>query len=245
MENAQLINLSRQIGLQRQMDVLANNLANINTTGFKAEQILFEEFEMPVARDRDFSLSDQPLAFTQDWATIHDMAPGALVQTGGELDVGLSGEGFFAVDTPEGERWTRAGSFQLDAVGTLVTVDGHPVLSDSGTIRFEPGETGIMISATGEVSTAAGSKGSLRIVEFDNPHALVREGDNLFSGGEAQPAVATRTVQGAIERSNVSGVAAMTEMIRVTRSYESLARLMQQQDDMRRDAIQTLGNLNA
>ncbi len=245
MENAQLINLSRQIGLQRQMDVVANNLANINTTGFKAEQILFEEYDMPVARDRAFAYPDQPLAFTQDWATIHDLAPGATVQTGNPLDVAISGEGFFAVETPQGERWTRSGAFQIDANGTLVTVDGHPVLGEGGTITFSPEETDIAIGASGAVSSSAGGKGRLRLVEFINPQALAREGANLFSGGEPLPAVETRVVQGAIERSNVSGVAEMTEMIRVSRAYESIAKIMQQQDDIRRDAVQKLGRLNA
>ena len=90
MENAQLISLSRQMALQRQMDVVANNLANINTTGFKSEQILFEEYKMPVARDRDFMRFDQPLSYVQDWTTVHDMASGAMVQTGNPLDIALS-----------------------------------------------------------------------------------------------------------------------------------------------------------
>src|SRR5687768_8840588 len=79
MENAQLVSLSRQIALQRQMDVVANNIANLNTTGFKAESILFEEFVMPAARDQNFAIADQPLSFTQDWATVHDMSGGAIV----------------------------------------------------------------------------------------------------------------------------------------------------------------------
>ncbi len=245
MENAQLIGLSRQIGLQRQMDVLANNLANINTTGFKGEQILFEEYEMPVARDRAFPFPDQPLIFTQDWATVHDLSPGAMVMTGNPLDVAISGEGFFAVQTAAGERFTRSGAFQINAEGMLVTVNGDPVLGDGGPITFDPTETDIAISSDGSVSTSEGGKGRLRIVEFDSPQALTRAGDTMFGGDNPLPAIDSRIVQGSIERSNVSGVAEMTEMIRVTRSYESLARLMQQQDDMRRDAVQVLGRLNA
>src|SRR5690606_30503416 len=91
-ENAQLISLSRQIALQRQMDVVANNMANINTSGFKAENILFEEYVMPVARNQDFPRLDQPLSYVQDWATLHDLSGGAMVQTGNDLDVGLNGD---------------------------------------------------------------------------------------------------------------------------------------------------------
>jgi len=244
-ENAQLISLSRQMALQRQMDVVANNMANLNTTGFKAEQLLFEEYIMPVARDKDFPRLDQPLSYVQDWATIHDMSSGALVQTGNALDVGLNGEGFFAVQTPAGERWTRSGAFQLSATGQLVDLNGNPVLGEGGPIQFGPQESDITIAADGSISSSAGVKGRLRMVEFANVEELTRQGSNLWAGGTPLPATATRAMQGFIERSNVSGVAEMSEMIRVTRAYESLASLTQRQDDLRRTAIQRLGDANA
>src|SRR5690606_1441701 len=131
-ENAQLIGLSRQMALQRQMDVLANNLANINSTGFKAESILFEEYIMPVAADRTFPSGSQQLSYVQDWATVHDLTAGAMTQTGNPLDLALSGEGFFAVEAPEGIRYTRNGAFEIDAAGRLVTQNGFPVLSSGG-----------------------------------------------------------------------------------------------------------------
>ncbi|ODT68228.1 MAG: flagellar basal-body rod protein FlgF [Pelagibacterium sp. SCN 63-23] len=245
MENAQLIGLSRQIALQRQLDVVANNVANINTTGFKAEQLLFEEYVMPVARDNDFPTLDQPLSYVQDWATIHDLSAGAIMQTGNDFDVALNGEGFFAVQTPAGERWTRAGAFQINNDGTLVDLSGNPVLGNGGPIQFGPEEIGISIAADGAISSSAGAKGQLRIVEFANPQELKREGANLFSGGTPGANVNTRAMQGHVERSNVSGVAEMAEMIRVTRAYESIASLSQKQDDMRRNAIQRLGDTNA
>lgn len=245
MENAQLIGLSRQIALRRQMDVVANNLANINTTGFKAQSILFEEHVSAVARDHDFAGADQKLSFTHNWATMHDLAPGAMVQTGNALDVALNGEGFFAVETPGGERWTRSGAFQIDASGTLVDLSGNPVLGEGGRITFDATETDITIGADGTVMTPAGSKGRLRIVTFDDPQILSREGNNLFAGGEPLPATDVRVAQGAIERSNVSGIAEMAEMIRVSRSYQSLATIMQRQDELRRTAIQRLGDMSA
>jgi flagellar basal-body rod protein FlgF len=246
MENAQLISLSRQIGLQRQMDVLANNIANMNTTGFKSAGIMFEEYMMPVASAETLAPLDHELSFTQDWGTLLDLAPGSIVQTGNALDVALSGEGFLAVQTAAGERWTRAGALQIDAEGVLVNFDGLPVLGDGGNqIRFDATETTISIDSNGTITTNEGAKGRLRIVEFENPQELERQGDNLFSGGVPIVATATRVVQGAIEKSNVSGVAEMTEMIRVQRAYQSLASLMQRQDEVRREAIKTLGNLNA
>jgi flagellar basal-body rod protein FlgF len=244
-ENAQLISLSRQIALQRQLDVVANNVANINTTGFKAEQLLFEEYVMPVARDQTFPNLDQPLSYVQDWATVHDLSVGAMLQTGNELDVALNGEGFFAVQTAGGERWTRSGAFQISANGTLVDLSGNPVLGTGGPIQFGPEETGITIGADGSIATSAGPKGQLRIVEFANAQELTREGANLFAGGTPTAAVNTSAMQGFIERSNVSGVAEMAEMIRVTNAYQSIASLTERQDELRRSAIQRLGDANA
>ena len=244
-ENAQLISLSRQMALQRQMDVVANNMANINTSGFKGEQVLFEQYVMPVARDQDFQNLDQPLSFVQDWATIHDLSGGAMVQTGSELDVGLNGDGFFAVQTPAGERFTKAGNFQLSANGTLVDANGNPVLGNGGPIQFGPQESNILIGSDGSISSSAGQKGKLRLVEFQNPQALTREGSNLWAGGTPVAATNTRAMQGFVEKSNVSGVSEMAEMIRVQRAYESAANLAQKQDELRRNAIQRLGDANA
>jgi len=244
-ENAQLIGLSRQLALQRQMDVVANNMANINTTGFKAENVLFEEYEMPVARDQDFPKLDQPLAYVQDWATVHDMSGGPMVQTGNQLDVALNGDGFFAIQTPAGERWSKSGAFQLNAGGTLVDLNGNPVLGQGGPISFGPEETGILIGKDGSVSSSAGAKGNLRLVEFADPQALTRVGNNLFAGGTPVAATNTGVMQGFIEKSNVSGVTEMAEMIRVQRAYESATSLAQRQDELRRSAIQRLGDANA
>jgi flagellar basal-body rod protein FlgF len=245
MENAQLISLSRQVALQRQMDVVANNIANINTTGFKSEQLLFEQYMMPVAKDKDFSFPDQQLSFTDDWTTIHDMAAGPLSQTGNPLDIALEGKGFFVISTPQGERWTRSGAFAINPSGTLVDLDGNPVMSEGGEVKFAGNETDITIGTDGSISSSAGAKGKLRVVEFDDPQATEREGNNLYSGGTPVAATETRVVQGAIEKSNVSGVGEMTEMIRVQRAYESIAALMKEQDEMRRAAIQRLGSLAA
>lgn len=244
MENAQLVSLSRQIALQRQMDVVANNMANINTTGFKAEALLFDDYKMPVAADNDFA-GDQTVDYTQDWATIHDMANGAFEPTGNPLDVALSGKGFLTVSTADGERYTRSGSLAIDASGTLVDLGGNPVLGDGGPVHFDPADTGITILKDGTITTAQGLKGKLRIAEFADPDALSRDGNNLWSGGTPLPNRDTQVIQGSIERSNVSGVSEMAQMIRVQRAYQQLADLMSRQDDLRNTAVQKLGSLAA
>ena len=245
MENAQLISLSRQIALQRQMDVVANNMANINTTGFKSENMLFEDYLMPVAKDNEYTGTDRTLHYTQDWSTVHDMSTGSIEQTGNPLDVALSGEGFLTVQTPQGPRYTRNGSLQLDASGTLVDLNGNPVLGESGPIQFDNADTDITISDNGSISTSQGGKGRLAVVEFADPQQLSREGNNYYSGPAGTAAVDTHVVQGSIERSNVSGMSAMADMIRVERAYQQLATLMQQQSDLRTSAVQRLGDVNA
>jgi flagellar basal-body rod protein FlgF len=159
--------------------------------------------------------------------------------------VALEGDGFLTVQTPAGERYTRSGALQLNNAGVLVDLSGNPVLADGAPVQFDASDTDIMISATGAISTSNGGKGRLQVVEFDSPQELVREGNNLYSGGTPTAAVDTRVVQGAIEKSNVSGVAEITEMIRVQRAYESLASTMQKQDELRRSAIQRLGEVSA
>ena len=140
---------------------------------------------------------------------------------------------------------TRAGSLAIDASGTLVDLGGNPVLSDSGPVHFDSADTDIQISKTGSITTSQGGKGKLAIVEFADPQALAREGNNLFSGGTPVPPTETQLVQGSIERSNVSGVIEMAQMIRVERAYQQIADMMQRQDDIRSSAIQKLGSLAA
>jgi flagellar basal-body rod protein FlgF len=240
-ENMQLISLSREMALQRQMNVVANNLANINTTGFKAENLLFEEYKMPVASDRDFPSGNQQMSYTQDWATVHDLQPGPVMQTGNPLDVALQGPGFLSVQTPNGVRYTKDGSLEIDASGQLVDLNGYPVLGQGGPIQFDPSETDITIGEDGSISSSAGSKGKLAIAEFADPSALTRDGQNLWSGAAPVAPTQTRMIQGAIEKSNVSGVREMTQMIQVQRAYETLAQLMQSQSDLRNTAVQQLG----
>src|SRR6185312_9857675 len=124
MQNALLIGLSRQVALSRELDVVANNIANLNTTGFKADGSLFEEFLNSAARDE----SNERLSFVRDRATWTDMSPGGTDRTGNALDVAINGDGYFAVQTQRGVRYTRNGSFQINPTGQLVTAEGDPVL---------------------------------------------------------------------------------------------------------------------
>ena len=173
------------------------------------------------------------------------MSAGAIEQTGSELDVALMGDGFLTVQTADGPRYTRSGALAIDATGVLVDLNGNPVLGSSGPIKFDDSDVDIVIGQDGTVSTNNGTKGKLAIAEFVDPQILTREGDNYFGGHAPDAPVATRVMQGSIERSNVSGVTELTTMIRVQRAYQSLANLMQKQDELRSTAIQRLGEIRA
>src|SRR5262245_13863340 len=146
MENASLVGLSRQIALQRELDVVANNVANLNTTGYKADNVVFHEHLMPVARANQFRGTDRRLSFVQDRATWINLGQGPVQQTGNPLDIALSDDAFLVVQTPRGERYTRNGALQIDSGGQLVTSEGLQVLGQNGPIVFQPNDRNVAIS---------------------------------------------------------------------------------------------------
>ena len=245
MENAQLISLSRQIALQRQMDVVANNMANINTAGYKNVDILFEEYIMPTARHKDFKTLDQPLSFTQDWATIDDFASGSIELTGNELDMAIQGDGFFQILQPDGTlAYTRDGAFQSDINGQLVTSSGF-VLQPA--ITIPPNTRSITIGRDGTVSVVVpGSEapvqvGNMQLASFINPAGLQKVGENLYlqtasSGVANQNAPGTNGMgilnQGFVETSNVNVVEELVNMIETQRAYEVNSKMISATDDM-------------
>jgi flagellar basal-body rod protein FlgF len=249
MENIGLVGLSRQVALQRELDVIANNLANLNTTGFKQDDVVFQEYLMPTARDDSFQRgADRRMSFVWDRATATNMSQGAVEQTGNALDVAINGTGLFVVQTPEGERYTRGGSFELNAQNQLVTKQGMLVLGEGGPIAFEQTDVGIVIGRDGTVSSSGGQRGRLRLVEGNGPRAFEKSGDNLYSlaaGSQVQQVRAPDLRQGAIEKSNVTPVLALSRMIEVTRAYQALASSLERHDQLRRDAIRSLGTLSS
>ncbi len=255
MENALLIGLSRQMALHRELEVVANNIANLNTTGYKADGTVFEEFLSPVARHGHFPGSDQRLSYVHDRATWRDFKPGPIQQTGNPLDVAIEGDAFFVVTTPRGERYTRNGAFQLNATGQIVTADGYEVQSDGGQIRILNTDSNIAIAVDGTVRVREGAdsrtdaiRGKLRLASFDQVAQLQKDGSSLFSapnGIVPQVPQKVRVMQGAIEQSNVRGVVEMSRMIEITHTYTQMAGLLQQHVDMRRNAIDKLAEVPA
>jgi len=246
MDNSQLIGLSQLDVLQRKIDIVANNLANLSTSGYRGEQPIFSEYVMPLAADATSGAEDRQILYVIDPAMHRDFRFGRMEQSGNPLDVALNGDGWFAVETPDGERYTRAGRFTVDQEGRLTTAQGYPVLGDGGPIAFQPNETGITFAADGSVSSSAGQKGRLRIVTFADQRQLVKEGANLFASPLAPEAAENpRISQGVVELSNVNAIEQITEMIQVTRAYESTARMLADTNELETDAIDTLGTVPA
>ncbi|WP_349357543.1 flagellar basal-body rod protein FlgF [Stappia sp.] len=245
MENALLIGLSRQTALRNQLSMVANNLANMNTNGFKAQRLLFEEYLMPVAEASEFETGDQVYSYVLDYGQSSNFQPGSISITENPFDIALEGEGFMVVQTPAGERYTRDGALHLDATGQLVTSQGLPVLGEGGPVTFAANETDITIAEDGTISSSLGQRGRLRVVEFDNPQFLERVGDNLFAGENPLPADNVTVLQGAIEKSNVSGVIEVTRMIEITRAYTSVSKMLSEGNELRKTAIERLGTVQA
>jgi flagellar basal-body rod protein FlgF len=253
MQNALLIGLSRQTILERQLDVIANNVANVNTAGYKADNSLFEEFLKSGAHEDNFVGSDRRVSFVQDRGTFRDFSQGAAEQTKNPLDLAVDGSAFLVVQTPAGERYTRDGSMLLNNQGQLVTAAGNPVLGTGGPIVFQPTDHDINVTPDGTITVVEGNgrtdsiRGKLRLVSFPDAQKLLKEGLNLYTAGEgsAQPDVKSSVRQGFIEKSNVNAVAEMSRMIEVTRAYTQISTLLQQQSDLHKTAIQQLADVPA
>jgi flagellar basal-body rod protein FlgF len=255
MPNNLLIALSWQTALQRELDVVSNNVANLNTTGYKSDNSAFSEYLMPGARSEQFAAPDRRLSFVQDRATWHDFSQGPVQQTGGPFDVAIDGEGFLVVQTPRGERYTRNGALQLNNIGELVTTAGDQVLGEGGPIVLQTTDRDVAIQPDGTIKVREGlslnsdsTRGKLRLVTFANSQSLQKDGTSMYvapAGVQAQPDQKSHIIQGAIEKSNVRAVVEMARMIQVTRNYTEVANMIQQQSDLRRTAIQQLAEIPA
>lgn len=236
MDNSVYVALSKQVGMQRQLDVIANNIANANTTGFKAEEMLFEEYLVEDAKNRD-------TAYAYDVATIRNTEQGSMEPTGNQLDVAIQGKGFFGVQTDLGERYTRAGNFLIDTDGVLVTQDGDPVLNDAGAeIQFEEDDVQVMIFGDGRVEVDGEERDAIGIFQFENEQLLQPLQAGLYASTE--PAIPNEgegvMMQGFLEKSNVQPIVQMTNLMKLQRAYEGSAKFISGLYDMQEDAIRRI-----
>lgn len=232
METAGYAALSRLTGLKREMTVIANNIANANTTGFRQEGIIFSEF----IRESDGGASAAMSA-----ARIRNTSfeQGTLEQTGGMFDMAIEGEGFFLIETPDGQRLTRAGSFSPSNEGTLVTYDGHPVLGNGGAPVFVPPDaTDLAIGRDGTISTQGVPIGQIGVVRPLDPIQMVREGGVMFRADAGfEPMEEPRVMQGFVEQSNVNPILQISRMVEVQRAYELGQAFLEREDERVRTAL--------
>ncbi len=230
MESTSIIALSRQSVIKREMGVIANNIANMNTTAFKSEKMMFVEY-LVRSKGGD-KIGGERHSYVRDVATVRDNSEGPVQLTGNPLDLAIKQDGYFVIGTPGGERYTRNGNFQLDQEGQLVTRTGDPVLSGDGEpFFFSPEDRDITITVDGTVSTENGALGKLNVVTFQNPYELKVVAGGLYSSRQVPQAVdAPVVMQGMLEKSNVEPIIEMTRMIEASRSFQSIKDFIEKED---------------
>lgn len=255
MENISYIALSRQKTLRSMMNNISQNLANMNTTGYKEERMMFTDW---IAKNKDAPFrGEREISLVQDISQYRNTTVGNIEHTNRPLDVALSQpDMFFAVETPSGTQYTRNGNFTLDPGGQLITNDGYPVLSDAGQpLFFNQADGQIEIKGDGTVSTDIGQIGKLQVITVDNVQRMVVTGNTLYRApslqqGDAQEITIEQVenagiVQGALEKSNVNPISAMTQMIDVLRTYQSVTRSLESENERMRNMISKLGDVRA
>jgi flagellar basal-body rod protein FlgF len=217
------------------MDVIANNIANMTATGFRAEKLLAEQVPVDVG-------PRQTVRYVQDVAVVRDLTPGAMIQTNNPFDLAIEGPGYFVVATPEGDRYTRNGQFKLNEIGEIVTATGNSVLDDGNAPIAVPPDAGtVTIAPDGTVSTPDFVLGRIGVVTFDDQQDLEKAGHGLYRTDQ-QPVAAdgSRIIQGMIEGSNVRPVVEMTDMMSTLRAYQGTQKIVDAHHELERRMIERM-----
>ncbi|HYD19361.1 MAG TPA: flagellar basal-body rod protein FlgF [Patescibacteria group bacterium] len=236
MENITYVGISQQMALQQQIEVTANNIANMSTPGFKSNNVLFTDY---ITKPK----GGEALHQSQDYATYRDLSFGNLIQTHNQLDMAIHGEGYFTVSTKEGAKFTRDGGFSLNLNRELVTKSGHLVLNENdNAIVFPSDATQIRVSDDGNISSEQGNIGRLKIVQFEDEQKMKKVGDNMYDANGQTPQIMPnrKIVQGELEGSNVNPVSEMNRMIELMRLFQAAQRMLQTDHDRQLSAIQKL-----
>ena len=237
MGNTIYTTITRQSGLMNEMRVVANNIANLATTGFRAETAIFSEYVMPLGA------TGGSMSMARANAHVTSFQQGALTRTGGAFDLGINGDGFFQLDTPSGVRLTRAGAFTPNAEGELVSPEGYRLLDAGGAPIFAPLDANqISISADGTLSADGNPLAQIGLVLPSDPSDLIREGGVKFkTDSELVPADIATVSQGFLESSNVEAVQQIARMIEVQRSYEMGQSFLEKEDERLRSIMTLVG----
>jgi len=237
LDNSIYATLSRQSGLMREMQLVANNIANISTSGFRKEGIVFSEFIEKLGDDAP------SLSMAGARGRLTNQTQGVLTQTGSPFDFGIEGSGFFLIETPQGQALTRAGSFTPSAEGELVTSDGHRLLDGGGAPVFVPPDArAISLSSDGTLSADGQPLTQIGLWQPGAPEDMTRRDGVMFALSAPPEPVLTGTVlQGFIEGSNVNPVSEIARMIEVQRAYEMGQGFLDKEDQRIRNVLNTLG----
>jgi len=237
MDTSTYIALSGQTARERELEVIANNMANLSTPGFKAEKMMFQEYLM---KPKDGS---DPSSYVVSQGHARDMTQGPLSHTSNPLDVALNGPGFMTVTTPSGDQYTRNGHFQLDNQGELVTSAGFIVQGEGGSpIVIPAGAGSITIGKDGTVATNKQTIGKIAVVNFDNPQTLAETQAGLYATTQTpQTATATTVEQGTIEEANIQSVVEMTKMMNTAHQFGMAKEFADGEHTRIKNAIDRLG----
>jgi flagellar basal-body rod protein FlgF len=244
-----LISLSHQMAVYQGMDSIANNIANVSTPGFKRETPTFQEYIAQV-QPSEGEKGSQHVSYVQETGVVRDMAEGPMQTTGGKFDFAIHGNGYFVVQTQNGDEYTRNGHFTLDPNGKLSTEDGNEVETQGGALSITPQDADVNVSADGTVSaTINGTQsqiGKLKVVDFTNDAALQKVGDSLYSTTQTpNAATSVKVIQGMLESSNVQPVIEISNMIEIMRSYQATQELSQTQQSQDMASIDKLAQTPA
>ena len=244
MDNVMYVGLSRQETLQRELGVVANNVANVDTAGFKVESLMIQTDPVTLPSGGE---GPPTVYFALDAGVARDFGQGGLKETGAPLNLAIDGDGFFKVTTPAGERYTRDGRFGMDATGRIVTASGQPVQGDGGDIVLDPQKGEPKIATDGTISQQGQLVGKVVVVNFASLSALAKDGDGLYrnvSNVQPQTTDTVKVRQGMLESSNVGAIVQMTRLIEITRAYESMTNMVSQISDLSTQAINRLGKIS-
>jgi flagellar basal-body rod protein FlgF len=246
----------------RQMEVIAQNLANVNSTGYKGDRLAFKELMTPFPSEKvqeptknllqktDKSNSNVSYVAVTEQYTDHEQ--GNMKQTNSELDIALDGPGYFSVSTKEGIRYTRNGNFRLNTEKQIVNQKGQPVLNEQGEpIVISAEGTEISIDGYGNIFVGSGERsaniGKIKFIDFDNKHTLEKIGDGLFfqndTEADEKPVSNTKLKQGFLEGSNIKATDEMTNMISTVRLFETYQKIIQSIDSMNEQSVNSIGRI--
>ena len=238
MKTPSYVALSHQMVMRKQLRVIANNIANSQTPGYKADRLMFaEHLAKPQGGDR--------VSYTRMAGVKTGFHAGGFTRTGNSLDVAIHGDGFFVVDTPAGPRYTRNGHFQLDINSQLVTSQGHPVLGEGDQpIVFSEDAGVVNIAKDGTLSAKNGDFGQFQLVSFATTEGLKKAGGGLFTTETApEPATGSFVIQGSLEDSNVEPILEITRMISLMSAYKAAQKAVDSEHERQRRAIERLGRM--